>query len=495
MSLQPISLVRVKEVKMIKRKRTFSMAVIVMMLLNIFFINASPTFADGKWYDTGIVEAKEWMIIPESIEDESLNGFITRGEFAEVVIRAYLSANGNIDNLHDEKHFSDIIEVYPEVAYQLGIVAGYPNGTYGADDLIKREEIFVMIGKLMSILDLSKVKSDEQNNTQESDVDQKLKTEAAMSFLSERFVDGEKASPWASESIEDLVNSGVVKGGSSGLLSPKSITSRAQAIIMLKTALTKVRYAPTSAQNMSNALKNLEEPKVAIDSNDSKDESATDYFVSRGNFTRSKPMNFDSYMDIHDSQDPNSRKYWDHRSLEEIYTPEELLVRLGNNSVKYALVFGSATAERYQTAVEASKHMKSISFDVWVLNGDGTKSTGRKSITINENIAEIALKVFKDIYEGPEKFPIKNVGCYAWRASSTSEHRWGLAIDINSNENYMIRKDGTVVAGSFWKPGENPYSIKPTGDVVNAFKSNGFTWGGDAWPMSNDYMHFSFLGE
>jgi len=93
-----------------------------------------------------------------------------------------------------------------------------------------------------------------------------------------------------------------------------------------------------------------------------------------------------------------------------------------------------------------------------------------------------------------KSLPIKNVGGYSWRASETSEHRWGLAIDINSNENYMIKPDGTVVAGSFWMPGSDPYSIKPDGDVVKAFKAHGFTWGGDAWSSSNDYMHFSYLG-
>ena len=114
---------------------------------------------------------------------------------------------------------------------------------------------------------------------------------------------------------------------------------------------------------------------------------------------------------------------------------------------------------------------------------------------VNKAIAETVKQIFKEIYEGPEKYPIKDIGGYSWRQSTTSEHRWGLAIDINANENYMIRKDGTIVAGLFWKPGENPYSIKPYGDVVTAFKKYGFSWGGDAWSMSNDYMHFSFLGE
>ncbi len=476
--------------KLHKKWSMLGTSLIVFMLINWIFISTSPSFAEGKWYDDGVAEASNWMILPDSFDAASLDGYITRGEFAEAVIRAYLSASGNISYTQEDQHFSDINAIYPDLVYKLGIVAGYPDGTYGTNDLIKREEMFVMIGKLMTLLDLSKQSSNLKSTTDATNVS----NETALKFLKERFIDGEKVSPWASKDIENLVNYGVVKGGASGLLSPKSITTRAQAVIMLKTALTKVRYGPTSAQNMQTALVTLNTSATLVLSND--ENSNNNYLVSRGNFTRTKNMNFDAYNNsLEGNQDPYNNKYWDHRSLEEIYTPEELLVRLGNNSVKYALVFGSATAERYQTADEASKHLKTIAFDVWTLNANGTKSTSRKSITINENIADIALKVFKEIYDGPEKFPIKNVGCYAWRSSTTSEHRWGLAIDINSDENYMIKKDGTVVAGSFWKPGENPYSIKPTGDVVNAFKSHGFSWGGDAWPMSNDYMHFSFLGE
>jgi hypothetical protein len=58
----------------------------------------------------------------------------------------------------------------------------------------------------------------------------------------------------------------------------------------------------------------------------------------------------------------------------------------------------------------------------------------------------------------------------------------------------MIKSDGTVVCGSFWEPGSCPYSIAEDGDVVSAFAKYGFSWGGNAWRSSHDYMHFSYLG-
>ena len=155
----------------------------------------------------------------------------------------------------------------------------------------------------------------------------------------------------------------------------------------------------------------------------------------------------------------------------------------------------SADAPRYQTAAEALPNLVTVSVAVWQLDANGNKTTGNRNITVNKALASTVKLIFAEIYEGPEQFPMKDVGGYAWRASSTSEHRWGLAIDINAHENYMIRSDVTVVAGSHWKPGVDPFSMKPDGDVVTAFKKYGFSWGGDAWSMSNDYMHFSFLGE
>jgi hypothetical protein len=170
------------------------------------------------------------------------------------------------------------------------------------------------------------------------------------------------------------------------------------------------------------------------------------------------------------------------------------LRRLGSNEAKYALVFGSTDAPMYQTATIAKANMVDVSINVWKLNSNGEKYPATMTVTVNKAIANMVRSVFQEIYEGPEQFPIYSVHGYAWRGG-TSEHNYGLALDINPNENYMIKSDGTVVAGSFWNPAKSPYSIRENGDVVNAFKNYGFAWGGNYWTTSNDYMHFSYLGK
>ena len=141
---------------------------------------------------------------------------------------------------------------------------------------------------------------------------------------------------------------------------------------------------------------------------------------------------------------------------------------------------------------EADILMETVTVPVWKMKADGTKYESTMELAVHRVIAEKVVAVFTEIFYGEEQFPIKDVGGYAFRGGRT-EHNWGTAIDLNANENYCIYKDGTTV-GECWLPYENPYSVTPYGDVVNAFEKYGFTWGGDAWSNPKDYMHFSYLG-
>lgn len=161
---------------------------------------------------------------------------------------------------------------------------------------------------------------------------------------------------------------------------------------------------------------------------------------------------------------------------------------------KWALVYGAST-EKYQTAEEAEANIVEVAVPVWRLQSDGTKTAGTAYIEVNRSLAPIVEDIFEEIFNGDEQFPIKNVGGYSWR---TGEHSQGTAIDINWEENMeaTINADGslTPTTGSYWLPGEDPYSIPEGGDVYNAFISHGFLWGGNAWRSKRDYMHFSYFG-
>jgi hypothetical protein len=78
-----------------------------------------------------------------------------------------------------------------------------------------------------------------------------------------------------------------------------------------------------------------------------------------------------------------------------------------------------------------------------------------------------------------------------------SQHAYGLAIDINPIENPYVTFDG-YVRNNNAKPYRDrslskPGMIHPGDDVVQAFASIGWGWGG-YWSGDKDYMHFSATG-
>lgn len=197
------------------------------------------------------------------------------------------------------------------------------------------------------------------------------------------------------------------------------------------------------------------------------------------------------------------RTYHPRRYTITVYAVDESLERLGfsdsvtvsNRSPRYS---GSLTSiDEIVSKETADARMSSIKINVWRIGAGGQKVASTAWVTVNYELADVFAKVFEEIFNGPEQFPIKSVGGYAWRAPMASgrlsEHNYGTAVDINPDENYCIYSNGTVV-GSHWKPYEDPYSITPYGDVAKAFEENGFTWGGDAWSGTIDYMHFSYMG-
>lgn len=155
-------------------------------------------------------------------------------------------------------------------------------------------------------------------------------------------------------------------------------------------------------------------------------------------------------------------------------------------------IFESTSKKTYKSESQAKKYMTKITIKVWDFNSKKQKVTKTKTLTVHKNIASTVKQIFKEIYNGEEKFPIHYVSGFDWRGnSSKSEHNLGLAIDINPEENYMI--DGKkILCGKFWKPGKNAYSIPKNGDVVKTMKKYGFKWG--HWGDRHDYMHFSFYG-
>lgn len=102
-----------------------------------------------------------------------------------------------------------------------------------------------------------------------------------------------------------------------------------------------------------------------------------------------------------------------------------------------------------------------------------------RNLYCHKNLKEIFPAVFEAIDEAGLQSKVKTYGgCFNFRSkrmgSKLSTHSWGIAIDLNPEQNGM-GTSGNMPAG-----------------IVRIFKEFGFTWGGDWSGSSCDPMHFQF---
>lgn len=143
---------------------------------------------------------------------------------------------------------------------------------------------------------------------------------------------------------------------------------------------------------------------------------------------------------------------------------------------------------------------------------DGKEHIGE--MIVHEKLAHEVTDIFKELYEG--KFPIEkiklideydakdelsmadnNTSAFCSREVTGqkgvfSNHSYGIAIDINPIQNPYIK--GEIVlpeeGNSYLDRSNVRKGMIIKGDVCyNAFKSRGWTWGGE-WKSLKDYQHF-----
>lgn len=178
-----------------------------------------------------------------------------------------------------------------------------------------------------------------------------------------------------------------------------------------------------------------------------------------------------------------------------ITVSKEIYVKDIPKDEKWARVFPDGHS--YTSSSEAYSHIVEVKIPAWNIDSNGNKYATTYSLEVNENLAEEVVQIFTEIFNDPEQFPIKCIGGWRWSYLSSgnlSQHNYGTCIDINPDENYMIRANGTIEYPGFWRPYDNPYSITPDGSVIRVFRKYGWGWGGADWKSSRDYMHLTYLG-
>ncbi len=183
----------------------------------------NQTFPDiqGYWAQTDI----ELMVAHHVVDGMSATSFdptgsVTRAQFAAMIARAL-----NLPTTSTASSFSDVSPSawYAGVvaaAAKAGIVRGYPNGTFGPDQQISRQEMAVMIVRAM--------RAAGQPAT--------VLAQQVPAVLSP-YGDAASAAPWARQDLAIAIEQSIVKGVTATSLAPQTFTTRAQAAVMVKRLL------------------------------------------------------------------------------------------------------------------------------------------------------------------------------------------------------------------------------------------------------------------
>lgn len=478
------------------------------------------------WAVDSYKQASSAGLISYNVAANNLSDSITREEFCGLSVNLYERLTGDTLAEPEILPFSDSESITVAKAHSLGIVSGNEKGEFCPTNLVTRQEMSKMLVSTLDLCGISMTVSDAEKKR--------------MSYYS----DFSEVSGWAEDYVATALKYGIINGTSETTIDPLGSATREQAIAMSTRAYSsfaksqinektpeiispkqseefessvKITWSPVSGvkeyyviiknkdavpvyqQAVSKTTVTLK--KSALDDSDvytvviGAKTDGGEYFSMPVDFSFKKPKAaptpsakpLPSPTAAVSAEKSEFQKLWDY-ALTSV-TPEPVPL-----ADKESRVFPEG--KRFESEEEAQKYMVEIEIPVWLIK-NGAKVSSTKTLTVNSALAEDTKSIFEEIYALPQQYPIKSVGGYCWRNSSSgrlSQHSYGTCIDINPNENYYVSSGGTAYSGSYWKPGEDEYSINPGDGIIEIFAKYGWSWGGNAWSSSHDYMHFTYLG-
>ena len=146
-----------------------------------------------------------------------LQNRITRLQFAELAVNLVEKTTGKEIALNGES-FPDTTDTAALKAVAAGITSGKEGGRFAPNDLITRQEICVMLNKVIQYVDAAQDSQTLSNTSTELDA---------------RFTDGEEIAGWALNAVAALTNNGLMSGKEGGRVAPEDNTAIEEAIVLI----------------------------------------------------------------------------------------------------------------------------------------------------------------------------------------------------------------------------------------------------------------------
>ena len=471
-------------------------ALILAMVPGVMAVDsAAITDIRGHWAEQSILWALDENIFQGTTDTTfTPNGTMTRGMFVTVLGRMAGVEPQEYQDIYLEQLFTDVpagayYAPYVNWAVRYGIAKGTSDGRFSPDTPVTRQQMAVFLVRFASIYNYE-LRSVNNN-------------------VADSFLDAGSVSGYAAEAVETMRMTGLLNGrirDGGYIFDPNSSATRAECAVVFQRLVSSMQPWDNRELTDPNGIQITGDTdslgvgewtylEAAVSPAEATNQTVT--WVSSNPAVATVGLSGkvtavgEGTAEIYAYTWNGLYESWSitcTRRADTAYDGETY-------AEKCIRVFGEEVPNPrryYQTAQEAASHMVTITIRVWDFTDSSrtTKTTKYLTLQVHENMADTYTAIFEEIYNGSEQFPIKAIGCYRWEPGS--EHMPGLAVDINPNENYECTLDGTPTTGSYWKPGEDPYSIPADGDVVNAFRKYGFGWGGN-WRTKKDYMHFSYF--
>ena len=187
---------------------------------------STPAGANGpsSWAKSSVDSALSLGLLPTHLNSDFKRN-ITRKEFCDLISSFLRAKTGRsieyickLENLFvSSKPYSDSNDYYVPYVAALGIVTGYPDGTFLPNDPIKRQDAAIMLRRLATFL------------------------EATTGNKTTSFSDASQISDYAKPGVDFVVSLGIMNGNANGTFSPLNNITREQAIITMVNAYNDIR--------------------------------------------------------------------------------------------------------------------------------------------------------------------------------------------------------------------------------------------------------------